>query len=27
MEVKDGDVLICQCDQRDVELTVTKACS
>lgn len=26
MEVKEGDVLICQCDNCDVELTVTKAC-
>lgn len=27
MEVKEGDVLVCQCDNCDVELTVTKACS
>lgn len=26
MEVREGDVLICQCDNCDVELTVTKAC-
>ncbi|NLO05287.1 MAG: hypothetical protein GX131_05600 [candidate division WS1 bacterium] len=26
MKVQEGDVLVCQCDQCDVELTVTKAC-
>ena len=27
MVVKEGDVLVCQCDDCDTELTVTKACS
>ena len=26
MEVREGDVLVCQCDNCDAELTVTKAC-
>ncbi|MFP4250243.1 MAG: hypothetical protein ACLFU7_11330 [Armatimonadota bacterium] len=26
MEVREGDVLVCQCDNCDVELTVTKTC-
>lgn len=26
MEVKEGDVLVCQCDDCNIELTVTKAC-
>ncbi|MGC9319843.1 MAG: hypothetical protein ACP5KN_17550 [Armatimonadota bacterium] len=26
MEVKEGDVLVCQCEDCDMELTVTKAC-
>jgi len=27
MKVKKGDVLVCSCEDCDVELTVTKACS
>ncbi len=27
MKLKDGDVLVCQCDDCDAELTVTKACT
>ena len=27
MKVKEGDVLVCQCDKCDIELTVTKVCS
>lgn len=27
MQVKEGDVLICSCEDCDVELTVTKACA
>ncbi len=26
MELQEGDVLVCQCDHCDAELTVTKAC-
>jgi hypothetical protein len=26
MIVKEGDVLVCQCDDCDIELTVTKSC-
>jgi hypothetical protein len=26
MKVQEGDVLVCQCDNCDVELTVTKSC-
>lgn len=27
MQVTEGDVLICQCDNCDAELTVSKVCS
>ncbi|MGD9496314.1 MAG: hypothetical protein AB7Y46_08385 [Armatimonadota bacterium] len=27
MKVQEGDVLICSCEDCDLELTVTKACS
>mgnify|MGYP000139880850 CR=1 FL=1 len=27
MKVQEGDVLICSCQDCDIELTVTKACS
>ena len=26
MKVKEGDVLVCQCEDCNLELTVTKAC-
>jgi hypothetical protein len=26
MEVKEGDILVCQCDDCNIELTVTKVC-
>jgi hypothetical protein len=27
MDVKDGDVLVCACEDCDIELTVKRACS
>ncbi len=27
MKVKEGDVLVCQCDDCDAEITIIKACS
>ncbi len=27
MKVEDGDVLVCDCDDCDIELTVTRKCS
>lgn len=27
MEVKDGDVLVCACENCDIELTVKRTCS